>query len=91
MHVIHWSELAINDLINIGKHIAKDSPASAEKMIDLIEDKVKPLADYPLRGHEGRKSGTHELLVHRHYFVVYRVRVKKIDILRVKHTARQWP
>ncbi|HAT31432.1 MAG TPA: hypothetical protein DCW29_11450 [Janthinobacterium sp.] len=43
MHVIHWKKQAINDLIKIGQHIAKDSPANAGKMIDLIEGKVTPL------------------------------------------------
>lgn len=91
MHVIYWNELAIKDLISIGTHIASGSPANAAKLIHLIEGKVKPLADYPFRGHEGRKSGTRELLVHKHYVVVYRVLKEKVEILRVKHTAQQWP
>ena len=33
MRVIHWKKQAINDLINIGQYIAKDSPAHADKMI----------------------------------------------------------
>ncbi|NHZ83395.1 type II toxin-antitoxin system mRNA interferase toxin, RelE/StbE family [Massilia sp. CCM 8695] len=91
MHVIHWKKQAINDLIKIAQHIARDSPASAEKMIDLIEGKVMPLAAHPNLGRAGRKRGTHELVAHESYIVIYRVLAKKVEILRVKHTAQQWP
>ncbi|WP_198115559.1 type II toxin-antitoxin system RelE/ParE family toxin [Massilia rhizosphaerae] len=91
MHVVHWKKQAINDLIKIGQHIAKDSPASAEKMINLIEDKVTPLAAHPNLGRIGRKRGTHELVAHENYVVIYRVLTEKVEILRVKHTAQQWP
>ena len=91
MRVIHWKRQAINDLIKIGQHIAKDSPTNAGKMIDLIEGKVTPLAAHPQIGRAGRKAGTYELVAHESYVVIYRVLTKKIEILRVKHTARQWP
>lgn len=90
MHVIYWKKQAINDLIKIGQFIAEDSPAQAEKMIDLIEGKVTPLAAHPQIGHTGRKRGTYELVAHENYVVIYRVLAKKIEILRVKHTAQQW-
>ena len=60
-------------------------------MIDLIEDKVTPLATHPRIGHTGRKRGTYELVAHESDVVIYRVLVKKIEILRIKHTAQQWP
>jgi addiction module RelE/StbE family toxin len=91
MHVIRWKKQAINDLIKIGQHIAKDSPASAARMIDLIEGKVKPLATHPRIGRAGRVRGTYELVAHEHYVVIYRVLTKQVEILRVKHTAQQWP
>ncbi|MES2017882.1 MAG: type II toxin-antitoxin system RelE/ParE family toxin [Pseudomonadota bacterium] len=91
MHVIHWKKQAINDLIKIGQHIAKDSPVNAEKMLSLIESKVLPLAVHPLIGRAGRKRGTFELVAHENYLVIYRVLAKTIEVLRVKHTAQQWP
>lgn len=91
MHAIHWKKQAINDLIKIGLHIARDSPVSAAKMIDLIEAKVKPLASHPQLGRTGRKHGTYELVAHESYVVIYRVLANKVEILRVKHTAQQWP
>jgi toxin ParE1/3/4 len=91
VHVIHWKKQAINDLIKIGRHIAKDSPANAEKMLDLIEGKVTPLAIHPRIGRMGRQRGTYELVAHENYVVIYRVLAKKVEVLRVKHTAQQWP
>lgn len=91
MHAIHWKKQAINDLIKIGQHIAKDSPANAGKMIDLIEGKVTPLAAHPQIGRTGRKRGTYELVAHESYVVSYRVLAGKVEILRVKHKAQQWP
>lgn len=82
---------AINDLIKIAQHIAKDSPANADKMVDLIEDKVTPLAVHPEMGRTGRKRGTRELIAHESYVVIYRLLGGKVEILRVKHSAQQWP
>jgi toxin ParE1/3/4 len=78
-------------LIKIGKHIAEDSPANAGKMIDLVEGKVTLLAAHPNIGRAGRKRGTNELVPHENYVVIYRILAKKIEILRVEHTAQQWP
>ena len=91
MHAIHWKRQAVNDLIRIGRHIALDSQGSAEKMIDLIADKVAPLAAHPNMGRTGRKRGTRELVVHENYLVIYRVLTAQVEILRVKHSAQQWP
>lgn len=92
MHVINWKTQAVNDLTKIGKRIAKHSLASAEKMVDLIEEKVKVLADYADFGRIGRKPGTRELVVHETYIVIYRVvSTNKVDVLRVKNTSQQWP
>lgn len=91
MPAIFWKRMAINDLIKIGKSIAEDSPANAGKMLDLIESRVAPLAMHPVVGRAGRKPGTRELVAHESYVVIYRVLKAKVEILRVKHTAQQWP
>jgi plasmid stabilization system protein ParE len=41
---------------------------------------------------EGRVKGTGELVISRSPFiVVYRVKGKRIEILRILHGAQQWP
>jgi hypothetical protein len=42
-------------------------------MINLIEDKVTPLAADPNLGRIGRNRGTHELVAHESDVVIYRV------------------
>lgn len=91
MHAVEWKKQAINDLIKIGKQIAKDSPTNAAKMVDFIEGKVTPLAAYPNIGRVGRKRGTRELVAHENYIVIYRTLPGKVEILRVKNVAQQWP
>lgn len=91
MHVIHWKKQAIKDTIKIGRHIAQDSQANADKMVSIIEDNVMPLAAHPNIGRVGVKRGTRELVAHENYLVIYRVLLSNVEILRVKHTAQQWP
>ena len=92
MHDIQWKKQAINDLIKIGRHIAKDSLANADATVGMIEDKVQKLSAYAELGRVGRKRGTREMVAHAHYIVIYRVAAKRpVEILRVKHTSQQWP
>lgn len=88
---IFWKKQAINDLVKIARHIALDSPANAEKTVDLIESKVGPLVSHPEMGRAGRKRGTRELVAHENHIVIYRVTPEQVEILRVKHVAQRWP
>ena len=91
MYAIHWKKQAVNDLVKIGRHIAKDSQANAGKTIDMVEGTVVPLAVHPEIGHAGRKRGTRELVAHENYIVIYRVVGKAVEVLRVKHAAQKLP
>ncbi len=91
MPAIQWKRQAIGDLIRIARHIAKDSPSDAEKLVDLIEERVTPLATHPEMGRIGRKRGTRELVAHESYIVIYRALGDRLEILRVKHASQQWP
>lgn len=42
-------------------------------------------------GRPGRRKGTRELVAHPSYLLIYDVSGRTIRILRVMHTARQWP
>ena len=55
---LHWRETAINDLTRIGRRVAAASPASADKLLDLIVAKVALLTMHPKLGHAGIKTGT---------------------------------
>jgi plasmid stabilization system protein ParE len=60
--------------------------------MDLIfAEKAAILIRFPELGRLGRIPGTRELLAHRHYFLIYRIREDVVQILRLLHTSRQWP
>jgi plasmid stabilization system protein ParE len=86
---LQWSEPAIKDLSRIARHVAISSLQNAHKLLDRIEAKVEFLATYPGAGRIGVVPGTRELVVHKHYFVIYRASLNQITVLRVKHVARK--
>jgi plasmid stabilization system protein ParE len=92
MHKIEWKQIAEDDLAGIVDIIAEDSPVRAERFAANIRAKTESLREYPKIGREIRRS-THVLVVHPNYIVVYRVLAKKkvVEILRVKHAAKQFP
>lgn len=82
---------AIRDLFRIGRHIAADSKLNAANVVAQLQAKTAALAAYPNMGRIGRIPGTRELVVHRHYLIIYRAVGPTVEIIRVKHTARQPP
>ncbi len=91
MGAVLWKRHAINDMAQIARRIALDSPIVANQFIRQLQAKTENLATYPQPGRLGRKYGTRELIAHRHFVVIYRERAGNVEILRVKHTAQQWP
>ncbi|MDL2355346.1 MAG: type II toxin-antitoxin system RelE/ParE family toxin [Pseudomonadota bacterium] len=91
MHAVHWKRQAINDIVRIGSYISLSSPVNADKLITRLQAKIAALATYPNLGHIGRQPGTRELVAPGHYIVIYRVTAVRVEIIRIKHTARAWP
>ncbi len=87
----NWSNDARDDLTAILDYISADNPDAAERLIDRIEAQVNHLPDLPLAHRTGRLPGTREMVVHPHYLVVYRATETGITILRILHSARNWP
>jgi len=91
---VRWLTDALNDLEEIADHIAQDNPIAAyettERLMDLVD---RQLPDNPYIGRIGEHmAGTRELIDSKtRYIVVYRVRDKVVEILRVRHAARRWP
>ncbi len=86
-----WTRSAREDRREIFDFIDADSSSAACKMDSLFSEKAALLTSFPEMGRSGRVSGTREFLVHRHYFLIYRIREKTVEILRVLHTSKQWP
>lgn len=79
---VEWRPMAREDLRGIIRYIGKE-----------LRDKTKPLARHPELGRPGRLPGIRELVAHPNYIVFYRVTAegRTVQILRVKHAARQMP
>ena len=72
-------------------YIAHDNPLGAIELGDTINERVDGLPAHPKLYRLGRVKGTREMVVHPNYLVVYRVRRNFIEIVRVLHSAQQWP
>jgi plasmid stabilization system protein ParE len=88
---VSWRQQAVDDMAAISRYVAAHSPISAHRLLDQIVDQVELLATYPLLGKIGLSPGTRELVVHKHYRVIYRALPTAISILRVKHVAKKRP
>jgi addiction module RelE/StbE family toxin len=81
-------------------YIAQDNPAAALELDLEFEAKADPLPKHPKLYKPGRMKGTREIVVRPNYVMVYAipqgdflrgVEGDTITILRVLHTAQQWP
>lgn len=91
MPAVDWRQQARTDLLAIVEYIADDNPDAAQRLKDEIERKAEELSEHPRRYKGGRVEGTREMLVRRNYIVVYAEDPHSVVILRVLHTAQQWP
>ena len=81
---------AADDLEQIRDYIAADNPAAAERVAESLIAAMQGLTEEPGRGRPGRWPNTRELVV-APYVIPYRVRGQTVEILRVFHSAREWP
>jgi addiction module RelE/StbE family toxin len=89
---LEWSIFAFVDRDRIFDHIELDSPHTAAAVDDAIADRALQLIRYPESGRLGRIEGTRELVVtNLPYILAYRIKGDTVRILRVLHSAQQWP
>jgi len=87
-----WSPEAREDLREIYSTLAVENPYAARALHERIQEGVQLLRDNPHIGRPGRVPGTKELVISgTPYIVPYQVRERRLDLLRVYHTARKWP
>ena len=87
-----WTERASANLWEIADYIASDSPRAAGRVTQHILLSVARLRAQPFLGKPGRVPGTRELVIARSPYVpAYPVKDERIEILAVRHGAREWP
>ncbi len=90
--IIRWLPQAHRNRLEQLDYIAQDNPLAAMGQDEQIDRQVNMLADHPKMGRPGRVTGTRELVVSSTPFVViYRLRAQHIEVLRLLHSAQQWP
>jgi toxin ParE1/3/4 len=90
--VLVWLQRALNDRDAQLDYIAQDNLLAAVTQGDRIEDQVEQLLEHPQMGRPGRKQDTRELVISRTPFiVVYRIKGKRIELLRLLHGSQRWP
>ena len=91
MPALEWRQNAIADLMAIVEYIADDNPDAAQALKDEIETKASRLPANPRAYRVGRVDGTREMVVRSNYLVIYSEDERAVTVLRVLHTAQQWP
>jgi toxin ParE1/3/4 len=86
--LIKWTQTALASVDEIASHIAKDNPTRATSFVRELQDAVTKLQAHPGIGRAGRVPGTRELVLHKNYTAIYRVRGDDVEILRLHHAAR---
>ncbi len=88
---VRWVRMALQDMQNIAQYLAQHDAQSAQCVVEHIWQAGQSLASLPSRGRPGRVPETRELVLTDYpYFLVYRVREAKVQILRIIHTAQEY-
>jgi toxin ParE1/3/4 len=86
------AEAAIADLIAIGRHIKKDSPARAATFSQELEEKCMELGTmaeaFPLVPHWKNRAVRRR--VHGNYLIFYRMLGQQVEVLHVLHGAQDY-
>lgn len=86
---LKWTRTALGSVDEIAGYIASDNPTRAASFVKELKAAVNKLQAHPGMGRAGRVPGTRELVLHKNYVAIYRVRGDEVEILRLHHVARQ--
>jgi addiction module RelE/StbE family toxin len=85
---LKWTKTALRSLDEIAGFIAKDNPTRATSFVQELKEALNKLQVHTGMGRAGRVLGTRELVLHKNYIAIYRVRGDDVEILRLLHVAR---
>jgi toxin ParE1/3/4 len=83
--------MALTDRDAIMDYIAQSNLAAAVELDLLFEAKAENVRKRPTLYKPGRVKETREIVVRPTYVMIYRYSNDLVEVLRVLHTARQWP
>lgn len=87
---IFWTQSARQSRNALVEYIANDNIHAALELDTRISVAASRLADFPQLGKMGRIEGSRELVIHKHYILVYDIVEEDIVILAILHTSQQF-
>ncbi|PZR94491.1 MAG: type II toxin-antitoxin system RelE/ParE family toxin [Stutzerimonas stutzeri] len=91
MRSLLWSAAALDDFENAIARIAADDREAARRVAAAIDRAARLLAERPI-GRPGRVTGTYEKTVSGlPWIIAYTLDGDRLVVLRVIHSARDWP
>jgi addiction module RelE/StbE family toxin len=87
---VRWTTPSAQDLHRITGRISNSNSTAALQVAKTLYDSCMSLNAMPYRGRIGRIAGTRELIFDP-FIIVYRVKADAVEILRIYHTAQNWP
>ena len=85
---LKWTRTALRTIDEIAGYIAQDNPERATSFVRELRDSAGKLESFPGMGRAGRVHGTRELVIHKNYIAIYRVKGEDLEILRIYHVAQ---
>lgn len=80
---VHWTQNAIDNLINIYGYIALNSAVYAKRTVDKITRRSEQIADRPFSGRKAPQYEAEDIreIIEKPYRIIYRIRPDQIDVL----------
>lgn len=72
-------------------YIARDNPQAALDLDALFEQQTDQLIEHLKLYRPGRMKGTRDAVVHPNCIMIYALDGDIVNILRVLHSAQEWP
>ena len=90
---VHWTDNAVDHLVNIYEYISLNSPTYAKQMVDRITRRTVQIGDQPFSGRSVPEYQAEDVreLIEKPYRIIYRIKQDQIDVLAVIHGARLMP
>lgn len=90
---VHWTHTAIQHLLAIHEHIARDAPLYAQRIVDRLTRRSEQIATFPQSGRIVPEYGAPDIraVIEKPYRIIDRIKAEHIDVLAVVHSAQLLP
>jgi toxin ParE1/3/4 len=90
---VHWTQNAIEHLVNIYDYIALHSSTYGKRTVDRITRRSEQIAEHPFSGRKVPEYDADDIreLIENPYRIIYRIKSDQIDVLAVIHGAQLLP